>query len=185
MLLRTILIASIAAACTAAAPTTPRAPHPPTWQLVFQNDADGKTIGGSREALARALKRGSPIRVAWGEKLPDGRSVVEFAVPDFISLMNDSEVVVQFPVHVLQTSYVDPATAELRTSSPPPTVWRALMATNGRFHQFHYDLKTGEVVRTMAARTHVSWYALVSDDDDRPVPELARVGTFRLESKTP
>jgi len=65
-----------------------------------------------------------------------------------------------------------------------PTVWRALMATNGRFHQFHYDLKTGEITRVMSARANMSWYAFVPDDDGRPVPELAVPDSFRLESST-
>jgi len=155
---------------------------PSSWRLVYQNDLDGKTLSGSKEALAKALKRGSPIRVAWGEKLKDGTSVVEFAVPDFVSLMNDQDVVVQFPGHVIQTSYLDPSTAELRV--PNPTVWRAMMASNGRYHQFHYDLKTGEITRVMSARTNASWYALVPDDDRRAAPELALPDTFRLESST-
>lgn len=173
--------------CATQPPSSPQAPRsaaPYAWKLMFQHDADGKPLHGSREELARALKRGSPIRVAWGEKLANGTSVVEFAVPDFISLMNDSELVVQFPVHVLQTSYIDPEKAELRTT-PPPTLWRALMSTNGRFHQFHQDIATGQVVRTMSARTYASWYAYVPEHDDRPVPDLARVGTFRLESRVP
>jgi hypothetical protein len=152
-----------------------------SWRLVFQNDLHGNTISGSRKALSSALKRGSPLRVAWGEKLEDGRSVVEFAVPDFISLMADSEVVVQFPGHIIQTSYIDPHTSELRTA-PTPTVWRALMSTDGRFHQFHYELKTGEVARTMHARTAMSWYVLAPSQDNRPMPEIAQLHTFQLDS---
>lgn len=152
-----------------------------SWRLVFQNDLHGNTIGGSRRALSNALKRGSPIRVAWGERLEDGRSVVEFAVPDFISLMADSEVVVQFPGHILQTNYVDADKALLRTN-PLPTVWRALMSTDGHYHQFHYDLKTREITRIMYARTAMHWYAMVSEGDQTPVPELATQGSFVLDS---
>lgn len=153
----------------------------PSWRLILQHDHNGKTLSGSRKALSDALKRGSPMRVAWGEKLQDGRSVVEFAVPDFISLMADSEVVVQFPMHILQTNYVDADKAFLRTS-PPPSVWRALMSSDGHYHQFHYDLKTGEIVRIMYARTAMNWYAFVPVDDDRQVPELALPNTFVLDS---
>ena len=39
----------------------------------------GSSARGSREALVLALRRGSPLRVAWGDKVPDGSSVVEFA----------------------------------------------------------------------------------------------------------
>ncbi len=152
----------------------------PTWRLVYQNDFNGKTISGSKQNLSKALKQGSPIRVAWGEKLADGTSVVEFAVPDFTSLMNDSDVVVQFPMSLIQTNYLDPKKSFLKTN--PPTGWRALMSTDGHYHQFHYDIKTGEITRIMYARTNMSWFAWTAANDNRPVPDLATENTFKLDS---
>lgn len=152
----------------------------PYWQLVFQNDFNGNTLSGSKQELSDALKRGSPIRVSWGEKLADGTSCVEFAVPDFTTLMNDSDVVVQFPMSLIQTNYIDPKKSFLKTN--PPTGWRALMSTDGHYHQFHYDLKTGEITRIMYARTNMSWYAFISKNDKRNVPVLATENTFKLDS---
>ncbi len=151
------------------------------WRLVFQNDAQGRDIGGDRGHLVNALRRGSPIRVAWGEKLPDGRSVVEFAEPAFTSLMGERDVVVQFPEVLIQTDYLDATKAALRD---PPLVWRGLMSTDGRFDAVMVDQETGKVVRRLAQRASMTWYALApaAGCDDRPTPMLARPGGVRLDS---
>lgn len=94
--------------------------------------------------------------------------------------MNDSDVVVQFPMSLIQTNYIDPKKSFLKTN--PPTGWRALMSTDGHYHQFHYDLKTGEITRIMYARTNMSWYAFISKNDKRNVPVLATENTFKLDS---
>jgi hypothetical protein len=150
------------------------------WRLVYQHDEHGEPVQGRVEDLIAAMKRGSPIRVAWGGTEDDGTSWIEFAEPDFTTVMNHSAVVVQFPLSFIQTDYVDVEEALLKTD--PPTGWRALMSTNGNYHQFHYDLRTGEVSRIMRARTQVSWFALVPLRDDRPIPDLTPRNTFHLES---
>lgn len=58
----------------------------------------------------------------------------------------------------------------------------AMMSTNGNYHQFHYDLRTGEVTRIMRARTQVAWFGLVPPEDDRPIHDLTPRGAFHLES---
>lgn len=150
------------------------------WRLVYQHDENGEPIEGRVEDLIAAMKRGSPIRVAWGGTEDDGTSWIEFAEPDFTTVMNDSAVVVQFPLSFIQTDYVDVEAALLKTD--PPTGWRAMMSTNGNYHQFHYDLRTGEVTRIMRARTQVAWFALVPPEDDRPIHALTPRGAFHLES---
>jgi hypothetical protein len=79
----------------------------PAWRLIYQNDYNGEPKSRSKNELVLALKRGSPIRVSWGEKLQDGTTCVEFAVPDFTTLINDSDIVVQFPLSMIQTNYID------------------------------------------------------------------------------
>lgn len=109
---------------------------PPTWQLVYQNDFNGNPVSGSKEELVKAMKKGSPIRVSWGGTEADSSSWIEFAEPVFTTIMNDASVVVQFPLSFIQTDYTDPEKAFLQTD--PPTGWRAIMSTNGNYHQFHY-----------------------------------------------
>jgi len=38
----------------------------PSWRLVYRHDRDGKRLVGSKEALFAAVRRGAPIRLAWG-----------------------------------------------------------------------------------------------------------------------
>jgi len=56
------------------------------------------------------------------------------------------------------------------------------MAITGKYHQFHYDLRTGEVTRVMHARTQMSWFASVRLHDDRPTGNLIPEDAFRLDS---
>lgn len=150
------------------------------WQLVYQNDFDGNPVSGSAEDLVNAMKKGSPIRVSWGGTETDGTSWIEFAEPVFTTVMNDTAVVVQFPLSFIQTHYTDPEKVFLQTD--PPTGWRAIMSTTGNYHQFHYNLKTGTVTRIMYARTNMSWFVQSSFEDDRPVPDLAPENAFKLDS---
>jgi len=79
-----------------------------------------------------------------------------------------------------QTDYVDAGEAFLRTD--PPTGRRALMVTTGKYHQFHYDLRTGTITQIMYARTQMSWFALVPAHDDCPIENLISEDAFRLDS---
>lgn len=171
-----LLISMIVAGC--ADQQTPK--DPTEWRLVYQHDLDGKPILGSVGNLVDAMKRGSPIRVSWGGTVAADTTWIEFAEPVFTTVMSDTAVVVQFPLSFIQTDYVDPGAAYLATD--PPIGWRALMSTNGNYHQFHYDLRTGEITRVMHARTQAAWFALVSPDDDRPIADLTPVGAFELDS---
>lgn len=152
----------------------------PTWRLVYQNDFNGNAVSGSKKALVDAMKKGSPLRVSWGGTEADSSSWIEFAEPIFTTVMNDTAVVVQFPLSFIQTHYTDPGKAFLQTD--PPTGWRAIMSTNGNYHQFHYSLQSGEVNRIMYSRTNMSWFVLSSAQDNRPVPNLAPENAFKLDS---
>jgi hypothetical protein len=156
----------------------------PSWRFVFQNDANGNDASGSRRQLLDALRRGSPLRVAWGATEPDGRSVVEFADVGFTSLMNGRDLVVQFQPALIQTDYLDPTRAALRR---PPLEWHGLMSTDGRFDAVMLDLEGDTVFRRLAQRAPMSWYALAPDPlcDDRSIPELAPTGAIKLDSTPP
>ena len=164
----------------------PHRAQPQAWQLVYQHSLDGQPITGSVDDLIHALKGGSPIRVSWGGM--DGAaggedSWIEFAEPDFTTVIDDSAVVVQFPLSFIQTSYTDVGEAYLATN--PPIGWRALISTDGTYHQFHYDLRTGEITRDMYARTQVSWFALTASRSGEPAgepPNLTPRDAFRLDS---
>lgn len=152
----------------------------PTWQLVYQNDFNGNLVSGSKKELVAAMKKGSPIRVSWGGTEEDGSSWIEFAEPVFTTIINDTAVVVQFPMSFIQTSYTDPDQAFLQTN--PPTGWRALMSTTGQYHQFHYNLESGKITREMYSRTDMSWFVLTSSLEDPNMPDLTPENAFKLDS---
>ncbi|SHF81482.1 hypothetical protein SAMN05443144_113133 [Fodinibius roseus] len=150
------------------------------WQLVYQNDFNGNRLSGSIRDLVNAMKKGSPVRVSWGGTEEDGSSWIEFAEPVFTTVMNDTVVVVQFPLSFIQTHYTDPDKAFLQTD--PPTGWRAIMSTTGSYHQFHYDFASRRIKREIYSRTNMSWFALTSSKDIHSVPDLAPENAFKLDS---
>ena len=159
-------------------------PAPAGWRPVFQNDTDGHTLSGDKKALLQAVKQGCPIRVAWGEKLPDGTTDIEYSTPDFTSLVNDSDLVVQFPASAIQTDYMNAHRSFLKTD--PPTTWKALMSTDGHYHQFHQDLLTGQVTRIMYLRASMLWYAFTNKAPEGRekghIPDMAIAGGIVLDS---
>jgi len=173
-----VMLIGLGTGITACAPS-PATPSS-AWQLVYQHDADGNPVAGRIDRLVNALKAGSPIRVSWGGTEDDGSSWIEFAEPVFTTVMNDTAVVVQFPLSFIQTHYTDPDRSFLQTN--PPSAWRALMSTNGSYHQFHYDPRTGEVTREMYSRTQVAWFARPTRNASLPVYDLTPRGAFFLDS---
>jgi len=151
-----------------------------SWRPLFQNDSSGRRLFGNKSVLLRAVKQGCPIRVAWGEKLPDGTTDIEYAAPDFTSLINDSDLVVQFPASMIQTDYMHARKAFLKTD--PPVSWRALMSTDGHYHQFHQDLTTGTVTRIMYLRASMCWYAFTTAGDNDAFPDMAIDNGIVLDS---
>jgi hypothetical protein len=164
--------------------STSRTAAPAGWRPVFQNDLDGHALFGDKKALLQAVKQGCPIRVAWGEKLPDGTTDIEYSTPDFTSLVNDSDLVVQFPASAIQTDYMNAHKSFLKTD--PPTTWKALMSTDGHYHQFHQNLLTGQITRVMYLRASMLWYAFTNEApegrDGRHIPNMAIAGGIVLDS---
>jgi len=161
-----------------------RSPAPAGWRPVFQNDINGRPLFGDKKALLQAVKQGCPIRVAWGEKLLDGTTDIEYSTPDFTSLVDDSDLVVQFPASVIQTDYMNAHRSFLKTD--PPTTWRALMSTDGHYHQFHQNLLTGQVTRIMYLRASMLWYAFTNETPERRendrIPDMAIARGIVLDS---
>lgn len=151
-----------------------------SWQLVYQNDFNGLSLYGDPKDLVQEIKKGNPIRVSWGGTEPDGSSWIEFAEPDFTTIMGDTSVVVQFPISVIQTHYTDPAQSFLDTKQPAG--WRALMSTNGNYHQFHYDLINQNLLREMYCRTNISWFVFTNQNGSIEMPNLTPKNAFFVDS---
>jgi len=134
---------------------------PSEWRFLFANGPHGEDIAGSREALIAAVRRGSPLRVGWGEGAADGSwSVEEFSNVGFTNIMGGRDLVVQLEPAMIQNDYLDAKKATLRTE---PLEWRAIMSTDGRFDAQMTSRATGKLFRTLRQRTRVHWYAFAPD----------------------
>jgi len=152
----------------------------PAWRHLYSSGPNGEDAGGHRQHLLDALRRGSPLRVGWGEADADGKwAVEEFADAEFTNLMNGRDVVAQLRSALIQTNYTDAAKAGLRD---PAMTWHALASTDGRLEALMVETATGKVTRKLVQRTHFHWYALAPDPacDTRPAIESAPRG--RLNS---
>jgi hypothetical protein len=149
----------------------------PQWRLVFHNDAQGDTVQGSRSALAEAIRRGQPLRVAWGFAADtEGRRLTleHSAEPVFVSLLDGVEVVAQLPEHVAQAEYHRLARATFDEGS---VLWRGLLRSDGVFDAVWVDRGTGREVRRLPQRARIAWFAFAPDPACAPPPaELAVAG---------
>ncbi|MBL7325938.1 hypothetical protein INQ16_30575, partial [Escherichia coli] len=76
---------------------------PSDWRLLFVNGPQGEDVAGSRAALIAAARRGSPLRVGWGEAARDGSwSVEEFSNVGFTNIMGGRDLVVQLEPAMIQ-----------------------------------------------------------------------------------
>lgn len=167
-----LLLAAGLAAAEASAACDPAA----QWRLLFVNGPGGEDLSGDRAHLLAAIRRGSPVRVGWGEAAADGSwSVEEFAATSFVNIMAGRDVVAQIEPAWIQSHYTDAGRAGLRT---PLVDWQAVIATDGRFEAVTVDRATGGQLRKLLQRTTVHWFALAPDPacDLRPMPEVAPRG---------
>lgn len=142
------------------------------WRLLFANGPDGERLEGERSDLVAAIRRGSPVRVGWGEGAEGGSwSVEEYANATFVNVMGGEQVVAQIEPAMLQTHYTDAAKARLRT---PILDWQAIIATDGRFDAVVTEREGGAVVRELDQRYAAFWYAFAPDAhcDERALPDV-------------
>jgi hypothetical protein len=130
----------------------------PQWRLVYRHDADGRVIDGTSAALLDAVRRGAPLRVAWGFATAgaSNRTLEHTADPVFLSAIDGNHVFVQLPEHIAQASYIDAGQARF---DQPGVMWRGLMGSDGTFDAVMVDRATGKEVRRLPQRAGISWFA--------------------------
>ena len=131
----------------------------PSWRLVYLHDTTGNPLEGTKSELFDAIRRGYPLRFAWGASAgtPEEPVSVEHAAePVFVSIMANSELFVQLPEHVAQASYSQPAKAKF---DKPAVMWRGLMGTSGSFDAVMVDRASGKEVWRMPQRARIAWFA--------------------------
>lgn len=189
----TIQLALLAGLAVTAEASAGAAAGPPTCAIpagrpVFRNNADGGAISGSKEDLLKAIRRGDPVRVAWGAafRLADGStgSVEHTADPVFLTIINQRDVAVQLPEHIAQAAYHELSGARFET---PSVMWRGLMTSDGRFDAVWVDRATGKEIRRLPQRASITWlvFAPESACDSRQPLELAVPDGVRRDSARP
>jgi hypothetical protein len=157
----------------------------PSWRLVYQHDTTGTVVEGTKAELFDAIRRGYPIRFAWGSAAgtPEKPISVEHAAePVFLTIMRDSELFVQLPEHIAQASYHDPAKAVF---DKPAVVWRGMMGTNGSFDAVMVDRASGKQVWRMPQRAGIAWFAYAPEPLCAPkaVKLAVRNGVIRADER--
>lgn len=141
------------------------------WRWLFTSGPHGEDAGGDRQHLIDALRRGSPLRVGWGEADADGKwSVEELSDTTFVNIMAGKDIVAQLQPALIQNNYTDATVADIKA---PLLDWHAVASTDGRFAATMTDRRSGEVVRHLVQRTHFHWYAFA------PEPECDRRETVQ------
>ncbi len=139
-------------------PSESAAPSSPEWISVYRSGIRGEALSGSKDALLKAVRAGNPIRVGWGLKRErDGvvRSVEHTADPVFLTIVDETDIVVQLPEHVAQQSYWDMDKAFFDDAS---VMWRGVISTKGTFDAIWVNRATGELVRRSPQRAMFTWY---------------------------
>lgn len=79
------------------------------WRLAYHHDADGGGIGGEKERLLDAVRRGLPIRLSWGtQSARDETIAVEHSAEPVFVTVTGGELYAQLPEHIAQEEYADP-----------------------------------------------------------------------------
>lgn len=150
----------------------------PSWRMVYLHDKSGAAIEGAKSALFDAIRRGYPIRFAWGGAFgtPEKPASVEHsAEPVFLTIMGESELFVQLPEHITQASYHEPSRAAF---GKPNVMWRGMMGTDGSFDAVFVDRADGKEVRRLPQRARIAWFAYAPDPlcTGKPVKLAEREG---------
>ncbi len=131
----------------------------PGWRLEYHHDQHGTRISGSRQALFNAIRRGYPVRLAWGRSTAETppRTVEHAAEPVFVTITNNQHAFAQLPEHIAQESYW---AAEKSRFGPSSVMWRGLIGTDGHFDAVWTDRATGETIRHAPQTVSAAWYSL-------------------------
>lgn len=141
------------------------------WRLAYHHDNEGMVVAGDKDVLFNALRKGYPIRLAWGvrsSKNPE-ISTAHAIEPVFVSLMRGEHLFAQLPEHIAQTSYWSPTDTRF---DDPKVMWRGLIGTDGSFDAAWIDRASGETLDRRPQRAKVAWfyYGPKSEcDENQPV----------------
>lgn len=92
------------------------------WRLIYENNADGDALTGSKQELVEAVRQGQPVRI-----VTVGRRIEHAADAGFLSVF-EGEVFAQIEAIEAQRPTLNPTRMGYRD---PGTKWRMIVGTNG------------------------------------------------------
>jgi|GEM_PF-953920 len=138
------------------------------WTLVYKHDKTGQKIAGDKAELIHAIRGGYSIRVGWGwERMREGSllRLEHMATPIFLSVIQEKDIAAVIDAHPLLESYFD---IQQQTFREEGHIWQCVLSTTGTFNAKVYHRATGELLRDMPQRHHMSWFVEFPSDGPNP-----------------
>lgn len=128
------------------------------WDLVYKHDKNGQTIAGDKTQLIDAIRHGYSVRVGWGwERMRDDTLIrlEHMAEPIFLSIIREQDIAAVIDAHPLLENYLD---IQQQTFREGGHIWQCVLSTTGTFNAKVYHRATGELLRDLPQRHHMSWF---------------------------
>ncbi len=102
------------------------------WILVYKHDKQGNALYGSKEKLIEAIQNGLAVRVGYGTKISEDRSLEHIADAGFLSILkieSQHEIFAQVDPIYRQNPFRENDTIAIKMV--PDNQWRTTISTNG------------------------------------------------------
>lgn len=126
------------------------------WELIYENDSDGKAIQGNLNELMQAIRGGAEIRVGWLHQSPEQPiiKVEHLANAKFVTIMSDQTVFAQIDPIIGQTPDFKKQLILLKENLE----WSFIASSNGLQESMLRNLSSGEVLDHQRRRWGIKWY---------------------------
>ncbi|MEM8847249.1 MAG: hypothetical protein AAGD17_09130 [Bacteroidota bacterium] len=127
------------------------------WQLVYRNDANGKTLFGEKQELLNAVRNGNPVKIGFGGQLRrDTTLTIEHVFEaHFFTILNDSEVYAQMSPIIGQNPLIEKDTTNILFRN---TQWNIIVGTNGFSDRLTMSLSQDTILSQNQRKMNVSWF---------------------------
>ncbi|MFK8017525.1 MAG: hypothetical protein AB8G17_19030 [Gammaproteobacteria bacterium] len=146
------------------------------WRLALKHDRDGTVVHGNESLLVDAVRRGCPLRVAWGtrRRADPTRTIEHVATPSWVSLRDGQHVEVQLDEFMINLSVLGEPPEDHANRAPfggteRAVYWRASLKTDGSFDAIWFDRQTGELIRRVPQRHAMSWFVQCAPQRAEPL----------------
>jgi hypothetical protein len=129
------------------------------WNLIYENDENGKKLAGNLDTLLRAVRKGEPIRIAWQIEHPTNKrlKVEHFADAGFVTILNDTVVFAQIDPILGQTPNIKDQFISLKEN----TSWAFCASSLGNNDSMNMNTKTGDILDHKNWRTGIKWFVRI------------------------